>query len=234
VRTDLPSTYQVFLNYPFDQGAEGIANAMHFAVVAAGLLPVCAKDLTSPDRPRLAMLVETIGKCHYSAHDFSRCTGEGPNNLARFNMPVEMGMALFNALQNQRAGDRPARCAFFVPVPHDYKAVASDFAGLDPFHYESEVALVGHLYEWLRDVLNAVFVPRPTAEVIDKYQLLLRKMDNLKGSGRNGRPSHHEAQEVMFQLCSECEWWDWRMNRSGKLALPIIPLSWKEQHSGAS
>lgn len=107
MRTDLPSRYQVFLNYPFDEEAEDISNAMHFAVIAAGLLPVCAKDLSTPDRPRLQMLVETIAKCHYSAHDFSRCTGEGPNNLARFNMPVEMGMALFNALQNQRAGDRP-------------------------------------------------------------------------------------------------------------------------------
>jgi len=61
---------QVFLNYPFDDEYEPLANAMHFAVVAAGFIPVCAKDLSAPDRPRLEMLVDSIIHCRYSLHDF--------------------------------------------------------------------------------------------------------------------------------------------------------------------
>ena len=122
------SQYQVFLNYPFDKEAEGISLAMHFAVAAAGLLPVCAFDLTAPDRPRLEMLVEAISSCQYSAHDFSRFKGEGEHNFSRFNMPVEMGMGLFHALRTQRLGHR---CAFFVSSPHEYRTFASDLAGLD-------------------------------------------------------------------------------------------------------
>src|SRR5262245_60384773 len=92
------SASQVFLNYPFDSALAELANAMSFAVVAGGLLPVCAYDLTVPDKPRLEMLVDAIRSCHYSAHDLSRSKGEGPQNFARLNMPVEMGMALFHAL----------------------------------------------------------------------------------------------------------------------------------------
>lgn len=72
---------QVFLNYPFDADFDSFGHGMHFAIVAAGLIPVCAMDLTAPDKPRLEMLVEAISQCNYSAHDLSRCKGEGPRNL---------------------------------------------------------------------------------------------------------------------------------------------------------
>jgi hypothetical protein len=63
--------WQVFLNYPFDEEFRPLADAMTFSVVAGGLLPLCAKDLTSPDRPRLDVLVSAISNCQYSAHDLS-------------------------------------------------------------------------------------------------------------------------------------------------------------------
>jgi hypothetical protein len=110
---DAYTNFQVFLNYPFDEGFIPLAAAMSFAVVAGGLLPVCAYDLTTADRPRLEMLVEAIRCCHYSAHDFSRFEGEGPRNFSRMNMPIEMGMALFHALQTQR---REHRCIVIVQV----------------------------------------------------------------------------------------------------------------------
>ena len=121
--------FQVFLNYPFDEQFGTLADAMSFAVVAGGLLPVCAHDLTARDRPRLEMLIKAIQFCHYSVHDLSRPKGAGPHNFARMNMPIEMGMALFHALQTQR---REHRCLFFVQTEHDYKSFASDLAGLDP------------------------------------------------------------------------------------------------------
>jgi hypothetical protein len=120
-------TFQVFLNYPFDADFLPIAAALNFAVVAAGMLPVCALDLTAPDRPRLDMLIEAISCCQYSAHDLSRATGEGNENFGRMNMPLEMGLALYPALASQR---KEHRCAFFVAKPNDYKRFASDLAGL--------------------------------------------------------------------------------------------------------
>ncbi|MBA3571028.1 MAG: hypothetical protein H0W34_03420 [Pyrinomonadaceae bacterium] len=215
---------QVFLNYPFDEPFSALADAMSFAVVAGGLLPVCAYDLTTPDRPRLEMLVEAIQCCHYSAHDFSRSKGEGPHNLARMNMPVEMGMALFYALHTQR---REHRCIFFVPTAHDYKAFSSDLAGLDPrVHSNDDVRILTDMYEWLRGVVPpALFNAQPTIDVLDKFEVFKTRKNRVRGGGNGGQPSHEETREVMYQVCTECGWWDWRENRAGKDEFPMVPLA---------
>ncbi len=220
------NTCQVFLNYPFDEAFALLADAMSFAVIAAGLLPVCAFDLTAPDRPRLEMLVEAIRNCHYSAHDFSRSTGEGDLNLARMNMPLEMGMALFHALHTQR---QDHRCVFFVPTAHLYKAFASDLAGLDPkIHNNDEARLLTDMYEWLRGVVpQALFNSRPTVEVLAMYEECKKRLADVNGSGSKGRPSHDETREVMYQLCSEAKWWDWRETKMGREEFPTVPLARK-------
>jgi hypothetical protein len=214
---------QVFLNYPFDDGFEGLSHAMHFAIVAAGLIPVCAKDLTSPDRPRLEMLVSAIENSQFSVHDFSRLTGEGDQNFARMNMPIEMGMALFHALRTQR---NDHRCAFFVRDGHNYQLAASDLAGLDPISYEGdEVSLVSCVYDWLRDgIQNALTMAVPTAAVRERYEQFQVEMQQMEGSGRDGVLNHNEAQELMYRICTGCGWWDWRENRAGQLEFREVPL----------
>lgn len=224
------SRSQVFLNYPFDNEFANLANAMTFAVVAGGLLPVCARDLTTPDRPRLELLVDAIRNCHYSAHDFSRFTGEGPNNLARMNMPIEMGMAVFHALATQRMDHR---CAFFVPTPHAYQAFASDLAGLDPkCHNNDETRALFEMYDWLRGVApHTLFNVVPTVNVATKYEEFKRQSALVEGSGEDGRPSHDESRELMYAICADCGWWDWRANRMGKDEFPAVPLAWKRAAS---
>jgi hypothetical protein len=216
--------FQVFLNYPFDIEFDPLAHAMHFAVVAAGMLPVCAMDLSVPDRPRLETLVDAIINCEYSAHDFSRSTGDGDKNFARFNMPIEMGMALFHALETQR---HVHRCVFFVNKEHDYKQFASDLSGLDPKYYFDELSLVGNLYDWLRGIGGALVPNEPTSKVKEKYTEFKTKLNDVKGSGKEGRPNHDEAQEVMFQFCADGGWWDFRGNKAGRIEFPPLPLSWK-------
>ncbi len=218
---------QVFLNYPFDPDFAALADAMNFAVVGGGMLPLCAYDLTTPDRPRLELLVDAIRNCHYSAHDFSRSTGAGTNNLARMNMPIEMGMALFHALQTQH---HEHRCAFFVPTAHDYQAFASDLAGLDPkCHENDETRILTDMYEWLRSVVPApLFNKQPTVDVIGKYEDFKDRLQMVNGSAKDGRPSHEETREIMYQVCTDAGWWDWRETRMGKDEFPVVPLSLKE------
>jgi len=219
--------FQVFLNYPFDEAFVPLADAMSFAVVAGGLLPVCAHDLTSPDRPRLEMLVEAIRCCHYSAHDFSRSEGAGSRNFARMNMPLEMGMALFYALHTQR---REHRCLFFVPTPNDYHAFASDLAGLDPrIHNNDDIRLLVDMYEWLRGVVpTSLFNALPTVEVMDRFELFKERKGRIKRGGKRAQPSHEEGREVMYQVCAEARWWDWRENRMGKDEFPSVPLAFMD------
>jgi hypothetical protein len=221
----------VFLNYPFDPSYAALEHALHFAVVAAGLLPVCAKDLTAPDRPRLEMLVFAIANCHFSAHDLSRGTGEGAKNFARLNMPIETGMALYHALASQREHHR---CAFFVATPHDYKEYASDLAALDPLcHDNDDLKLLSDTYEWLRRVVpTSMMLAQPTVVVREKYKDFRSRLALLNGGGPDEAPTHDEAIELMYQLCEECEWWDWRSNRAGKEEFPQVPLAWKPSKTG--
>lgn len=229
MRTNLSAfrDYQVFLNYPFDHQFKELELALHFPIIAAGLLPVCAKDLSVPDRPRLDVLVEAIRNSQYSVHEFSRSTGEGVANLARMNMPIEMGMALFHALESQRAQHR---CAFFVPTAHDYKQFASDLAGLDPkCHDNNAEYLLAAVYEWLRAVVpTALFNSVPTVEIVEKYHVFRESLIRVRGTGDNGAASHDETRELMYQLCAKWGWWDWRESKAGRNEFPSIPIAWQE------
>jgi hypothetical protein len=219
------SNYQVFLNYPFDEEFSSLENAFHFPVVAAGLVPVCAKDLTTPDLLRLEMLAGAIQNCQYSAHELSRSKGEGPLNFARMNVPIEMGMAMFHATDKVRKH----RYAFFVPTPHDYHQFLSDLSGLDALcHNNDPTQLVKRVYEWLRRVVpTADFNSVETIEVIRAYDAFCLKLHELQGTGENGGASHDEASELMYTMCGEKGWWDIRNSRPGLREFPPIRLAWR-------
>ena len=220
---------QVFLNYPFDCDFESMAQAMHFCVIAGGLIPVCAKDLSVPDRPRLEMLVDAISNCQYSAHDLSRFTGMGDRNLARFNMPLELGMAIFHAVTTSPLG----HCyAIFVPTDHDYHAFVSDLSGLDPICYHNdETELLSRMCEWLRRVVQTgAFVDHATSEIMDRYLEFKQRLSRLRASDCLGLPTHDETQEIMYQVCAECGWWDWRGTKDGVSQFPPVPLAWRDEH----
>jgi len=139
------------------------------------------------------------------------------------NMPLEMGMALFHALVSQR---NDHRCIFFVPTPHEYKAFASDLSGLDPrCHHNDETLLVTAMYEWLRSIVPGnIFNSRPTVDIIAKFNEFKKRLKTIRGANGTGKPSHEERREIMYQMCSESRWWDWRKTRAGKAQFPPIPL----------
>lgn len=216
------SDFRVFLNYPFDKEFEPLERAMHFAVIAAGLIPVCAKGENSPDTLRLEVLVDLISSCRFSVHDLSRYKGEGEQNFARFNMPIEMGMALFYSIFTNRDEHR---CAFFVETPHDYQRFASDLAGLDPKHHANDdLTLVTGVYEWLKQVGEPYVEGRPTVEMREKYCEYRQALEKVNGSGNDGRPTYHEMRELMYSLCSNWGWWNWR-GSPFKYLFPKSPLA---------
>jgi hypothetical protein len=219
------TAHQVFLNYPFDDVYRPFATAMTFGVVAAGLLPLCALDFSSPDTLRLARLVEAIDSSAYSVHDLSRARGEGQDNYARMNMPIEMGMALFHALKTQHHNHR---CAFVVPESHTYQRFASDFAGLDPLVYNSsELKLVTLVYDWLLQVVprNMLSV-QPPALVAAAFDDFKKTCTLIATLGAGDPPGHNETREVMYRVCARRGWWDWRETRAGREQFPFAPIHW--------
>jgi hypothetical protein len=228
MRQDLPlyKKHQVFLNYPFDRDFLMMSYAMHFSVIAAGLIPVCAKDLSVPDRPRVDMLVKAVASCQYSAHDLSRGKGEGNSNYARLNMPLELGMAMFHAFNTD---GNAHRYAFFVGSANEYKSYVSDLSGLDAqYHDNDDVSLLRLVYEWLRFVVPGQLRGQPAAaDVVKKYNDFKVELTLIDGSDKDGDPSHAEGQELMFQICETEQWWQWRGNPLGLEEFPRLTLARK-------
>jgi len=57
------------------------------------LAPRSARENQDDAEPRFSRILATIAASEYSIHDLSRSTDEGGENLARLNMPLELGMA---------------------------------------------------------------------------------------------------------------------------------------------
>jgi hypothetical protein len=210
------------MNYPYDDAFKPFESALTFGITAAGLVPVCGLDISAPDTLRLDAIGEAINNCYYSVHDLSR--------QKRMNMPYELGMAtLRHARETQRGGHR---CGIFVSSPHDYKKYLSDLAGLDLVCYngDSEQLLIA-VYEWLRDVVavpKAYMLSQPTSEVIKAFAEFSSFCGKVVLAGSRPHLGHRETREVMYRVCGNRGWWDWRGNRHGRDQFPEIPLQWKE------
>jgi hypothetical protein len=148
--------YSVFVNCPFDDGYRDLLDAIVFTSVHAGFFPWMAGSTGTVAVPRIARILEGLKWCRYSIHDLSRYAGEGPDNLSRFNMPLELGMAM--ALRGHDSRVTAHDWMVMVPEGHIFQQYISDLAGFDPAAHDGSrerVALA--VLSWL--------MTRPTVEV---------------------------------------------------------------------
>lgn len=156
----------VFINCPFDPGFRPTFDAIVVATVCCGFGPRCAVESGSVAVPRMDRIVEAIRGAKYSIHDLSRCRGEGDANLARFNMPLELGMAMAERTNRRRVKDRHD-WLLLVPRNHPYGRFVSDLAGYDPTEYDGTAGgVVPAVMSWLATRQDAVTCPTPR-DVVD-------------------------------------------------------------------
>jgi hypothetical protein len=130
----------VFVNCPFDGKYKPLRDAILLSALACGFTPRMANDSGDVSRSRMDRIQGTMLECAYSIHDLSRCEGGGDWNYARFNMPLELGMAM------SMAHDWLA----LVPVTHSYGVFVSDLAGFDlKAHDETPPAVIRAVVFWL-------------------------------------------------------------------------------------
>lgn len=128
------SNRQVFINCPLDPDYYPLLEAIAFAVCACGYVPRFASEKVDSGRSRLARIVDLIDQCAFSLHDISR-TELNPNQLPRFNMPFELGMALGRRYSVAAGG--AAGLLILDREPFRYHECFSDLSGCDPLaHYD--------------------------------------------------------------------------------------------------
>jgi hypothetical protein len=129
----LPSRNEyVFLNYPFDEEYESLLNAMMLAVLSCGLVPRSADEDSLGAGPRLDRICEVLKGSRFSIHDLCRCTGEGDENLARFNMPLELGITMGHQYATPEDSRQAHDWFVLTPEGHPHAEYISDLAGIDP------------------------------------------------------------------------------------------------------
>jgi hypothetical protein len=143
----------VFVNCPYDSDYKPLIDAIVLAAVACGFLPRTANDTGDVARPRMDRIETAMSECAYSIHDLSRCTGSGDWNHARFNMPLELGMAM--SIRHD--------WLVLVPTGHKYAAFVSDLGGYDlKPHDQTPAAVIRAIVSWLSTRKNDYTVPPST------------------------------------------------------------------------
>jgi hypothetical protein len=169
----------VFINCPYDPGFVDLFHSIVFTIVAHGFIPRSAKESEASADPRIERISRALFESKYSIHDLSRFTGEGVDNFARFNMPLELGIAI--ALRYAgRATGRVHNWQVLVAGGYAYQRFASDLAGFDPSMHDMTVAsMVRVVSSWLRRQPDASN-PAPSARAVlaahDEFRLQIEHL----------------------------------------------------------
>jgi len=183
---DLPQVdprRSVFINCPYDVDYEPLFDALIFTIVCCGFIPRSATESGKVSIPRMDRIFHAILTSSYSIHDLSRCHGEGEQLLARFNMPLELGIAMSRRrLDNQ---PQPHDWLVLVPSSATYARFISDLAGYDPQHYDGKgESLVRCVTAWL--------LPQPGAIPGIKPTLILGKLEKFRKEKNTLRAEYAE------------------------------------------
>lgn len=179
-------TYEksVFINCPFDEPFEPLFHAIVLTVAARGFSPRCARETEGQAETRIARIARGLLESKYSIHDLSRFQGEGAENLARFNMPLELGMALgitYLGHLEQRTARQTHNWLALVPANFVHQKFISDLAGYDATdHDQKPETVIKRVAAWLS--LQPDFSePTPSAKTIyGAYPLFCQKLDESK------------------------------------------------------
>jgi hypothetical protein len=111
----------VFINCPYDPEYADLFCAVILTTVAYGFEPRSAREAEHRSETRFVRITEALTHSKYSIHDLSRFTGEGVDNIARFNMPLELGFAMALKIERQATAGRPHNWLVLVPGSYEYQ-----------------------------------------------------------------------------------------------------------------
>ena len=168
----------VFLNIPYDHKFRELYLAYIVGVSALGLAPFATLGI--PGDRRLDRIFSLIKSCKYSIHDLSRVEIDaGPPRTPRFNMPLELGLAV----AWKRLGARSHSWFIFESQLRRAEKSCSDVSGTDIYIHDANVRGV---FRQLRNALvrpsNQPTVPQMAA-IYEELKPVVRRI--LKNAGTN-------------------------------------------------
>jgi hypothetical protein len=140
---------------------------MAFCVVYLGLFPRFAPENADNAAARLDRIIELVRGSKYGIHDLSRCRAAAEGELARMNMPFELGID--HACRRFGADELSTkRILILEEQQYDYQRVLSDISGWDiRTHQGDHQRVVRHVRSWFVNQAHAPSVG--AARILGKY-----------------------------------------------------------------
>jgi hypothetical protein len=184
------STYKksVFINCPFDPTYDKLFNAIVFTIYACGYSPKCAKETADSRKIRIEVIIKIIADCQFGIHDLSYAKPDPITKLARFNMPLELG--LFYGAQYYGAKKQTKKvCLVVDKKEYQYRNSISDLSGHDiEAHENNPRKLITIIRNWLQHHTQKK-LPLVDSIKLD-YKAFLRKAPKLHSTIHNNNGSH--------------------------------------------
>ena len=161
----------VFVNCPFDPDYQALFDALVFAVIFCGFEVRSALEIVDSGEARLTKIVALMEASRFSIHDISRTALDPGSGLPRFNMPIELGIAI-GMKHLGRVKLRDHRLMVLDAAPPEkryrYQQFASDLAGTDiKVHANAPTRAIGAV----RDFLSPHSAnPLPHAKAIESHR----------------------------------------------------------------
>lgn len=162
-------TESVFLNIPYDREFEDLYLAYIVGLTQLGLR--VNATVAAPNQGRLETIIGLIEGSNFSIHDLSRI--ELSKGIPRFNMPVELGLALYRS--HLTRGKH--RVYVFESEPYRAQQSTSDINGIDPqIHNGTVKGVMAGLRNILRQPRDVTTVP----EMLTSYRAVRKKLPALR------------------------------------------------------
>jgi hypothetical protein len=148
-----PENYlnNVFINCPFDKGYQPLFDAMVFAIHDCGFIARCAREEDDSGNVRIIKIIKIIDECRYGIHDISKADLDVNTQLARFNMPLELGLFMgAHRFAPKNHYNKEKRTLIMDTEQYRYQQFISDLAGQDIIsHQNSAPALIDKVRNFL-------------------------------------------------------------------------------------
>lgn len=137
-----PESYvdNVFINCPFDGVYHPMFEAIVFTIHDCGFIARCAREEEDSGDVRCDKLIRIIDECKYGIHDISKADVDAETGLARFNMPLELGLFLgaqrFTVKGNY---NKEKKVLVLDKEQYRYQIFISDLAGTDISSHDSSI-----------------------------------------------------------------------------------------------
>jgi hypothetical protein len=156
----------VFINCPFDEEYKLLLKPIIFTIIYCGLHPKISESEDSGET-RIKRIEKLIEESKYSIHDISRMKAASKGEIARFNMPFELGLDF--GCKRFKGGQHSEKKSLILDIgKYRYHKAISDISGNDiAFHNFKPENAIREVRNWLKKINHTQTLPSANKVWID-------------------------------------------------------------------